>query len=235
MQTVRVCAGEGPLWGQGFRKSECLSLRKVFKVKFWPAPLFRHFLAGGRRGGEVVERFLEFLAGGGGTRLISSSFSFVSFRCWQQNINMNFWWIIRSPILLAVVVISSVLCICCMELLNWHLCLVPKIPEWKKKKKDLPSTHHSCIYNIKHTPSIIHELQKGCRGFEAYMGKNNLNHKGSGITVRFPFLFSLWTLQPVPFYPTCSSAKVRHQSLYINSIHQASYFDYLYILTFSMH
>lgn len=94
------------------KKSKCLSLRKVFQVKSWPPPLFRHFLAGGRRRDEVVKRLLEFVAGGGGTRLISSSFSFVSFRCWEQNINMNFWWIIRSPILLAVVVISSVLCVC---------------------------------------------------------------------------------------------------------------------------
>lgn len=35
---------------------------------------------------------------------ILQCFSF--FRCWGQNINMNYWWIIRSPILLAVVVIS---------------------------------------------------------------------------------------------------------------------------------
>lgn len=39
---------------------------------------------------------------------ISCSFSLVFpfiFRCWEQNINMNYWWIIRSPILLAVVVL----------------------------------------------------------------------------------------------------------------------------------
>lgn len=42
--------GRGRSEGRGFRKSKCLSLRKVFKVKFWPPPLFRHFLAAGSRG-----------------------------------------------------------------------------------------------------------------------------------------------------------------------------------------
>lgn len=34
-------------------------------------------------------------------------------RCWGQNINMNYWWIIRSPILLAVVVIFSTFSLSC--------------------------------------------------------------------------------------------------------------------------
>lgn len=42
-------------------------------------------------------------------------FSFILFSCWEQNINMKYWWIIRAPILAAVMVIlassSSSLCV----------------------------------------------------------------------------------------------------------------------------
>lgn len=45
--------------------------------------------------------------------LVSHLSLLLFFRCWEQNINMNYWWIIRSPILLAVVVISSMLSFVC--------------------------------------------------------------------------------------------------------------------------
>lgn len=32
------------------------------------------------------------------------------YRCWERNINMGYWWIIRSPILFAYLVRLSVSC-----------------------------------------------------------------------------------------------------------------------------
>lgn len=146
-----------------------MSLRKVFEVKF------HHFVkvSRGRGGG----------GGGGGTTLTSSSVSLVFFRCWQQNTNMNYWWIIRSPILLAVVVISAALCVCfsfffsfssfcrLAKLASWLLCLFPKKPQTEKKSRIYRRTIIQASYNIKRRTFIIHELQKGCRGFQAHMAE----------------------------------------------------------------
>ncbi|XP_036946061.1 glucagon receptor isoform X1 [Acanthopagrus latus] len=54
--------------------------------------------------------FKIYLCIGWGTPLIflvpwvASKYLYENYECWEQNINMNFWWIIRSPILLAVVI-----------------------------------------------------------------------------------------------------------------------------------
>ncbi|XP_075889229.1 glucagon receptor [Nelusetta ayraudi] len=54
--------------------------------------------------------FKIYLCIGWGTPLIflvpwvTAKYLYENQECWEQNINMNFWWIIRSPILLAVVI-----------------------------------------------------------------------------------------------------------------------------------
>lgn len=166
-------------------------------MKFWPPPLFRHFLAGGSRGG------------GGGRGKISGVLSrrrrneahfLLCLICLFQVLGAKHKHEFLVDHSLAHLAGSCGNFLCVVRLLYFFppcFCAVAKLAsllgsenprmEKKKKKKDLPSTHHSCTYNIKHTTSIIHELQKGCQGFEAYMGKNNLSHKGFGIKVRFPF------------------------------------------------
>lgn len=38
------------------------------------------------------------------------------YRCWERNVNMGFWWIIRSPILFAYLVSLSL-----------YVCLIPSV------------------------------------------------------------------------------------------------------------
>lgn len=165
-------------------------------MKFWPPPLFRHFLAAGSRGWGGRGKISGVLS----RRRRNEAHFLLCLICLFQVLGAKHKheFLVDHSLAHLAGSCGNFLCVVRLlyffspafaVLLNWHLCLVPKIPEWKKKKKDLPSTHHSCTYNIKHTTSIIHELQKGCRGFEAYMGKNNLSHKGFGIKVRFPFFF----------------------------------------------
>lgn len=59
-------------------------------------------------------------------------------RCWERNINMGYWWIIRSPILFAYLVRLSVSC-------PDILCLAFYI--WKKKKVDM-HTHFSVSVSL---------------------------------------------------------------------------------------
>lgn len=85
---------------------------------------------------------------------------------------MNYWWIIRSPILLAVVVISSKLCVCVS-------CVSPPAKS-EKKKSDLASN------NVQHTTSVIHQLQRAGCSFQAHVAKTTPSPKGFGIKVRIP-------------------------------------------------